>query len=107
LTTDRDQLYGYDLIDRLKTMDRGDLKALKEPLARMANKEDCCKGTFWESRYKSKPLQSEFLELAAMRAAVNSSWGGFPRMIQDGCRVCAASRCPLVCYVRARARFCA
>jgi REP element-mobilizing transposase RayT len=29
------------------------MKALKEPLARMANKEDECKGTFWESRYKS------------------------------------------------------
>ena len=29
------------------------MKALKEPLARIANKEDDCKGTFWESRYKS------------------------------------------------------
>jgi REP element-mobilizing transposase RayT len=29
------------------------MKALKEPLARMANKEDACKGTFWEARYKS------------------------------------------------------
>ena len=29
------------------------MKALKEPLARLANKEDGCQGTFWESRYKS------------------------------------------------------
>lgn len=29
------------------------MKSLKEPLSRMANKEDGCKGTFWESRYKS------------------------------------------------------
>jgi REP element-mobilizing transposase RayT len=29
------------------------MKALKEPLSRMANKEDDCRGTFWESRYKS------------------------------------------------------
>ena len=29
------------------------MKALKEPLARLANKEDQCQGTFWESRYKS------------------------------------------------------
>ena len=29
------------------------MKALKEPIARMANKEDKCKGAFWEGRYKS------------------------------------------------------
>jgi REP element-mobilizing transposase RayT len=35
------------------------MKALKEPLARMANKEDRCKGTFWESRYKSIAILDE------------------------------------------------
>ena len=35
------------------------MKALKEPLARMANKEDECKGTFWESRYKSIAILDE------------------------------------------------
>ncbi len=29
------------------------MKALKEPLARMANREDGCKGAFWDGRYKS------------------------------------------------------
>jgi hypothetical protein len=29
------------------------MKSLKEPLARKANQEDGCRGTFWESRYKS------------------------------------------------------
>jgi len=29
------------------------MKALKEPLSHMANKEDGCRGAFWESRYKS------------------------------------------------------
>ena len=29
------------------------MKCLKEPLARMANREEGCRGAFWESRYKS------------------------------------------------------
>lgn len=29
------------------------MKALKEPLARLANQEDGCKGAFWEARFKS------------------------------------------------------
>ena len=35
------------------------MKALKERLARLANKEDRCKGTFWESRYKSIAILDE------------------------------------------------
>jgi REP element-mobilizing transposase RayT len=35
------------------------MKALKEPLARLANREDACKGTFWESRYKSIAILDE------------------------------------------------
>lgn len=41
------------------------MKAIKEPLARMANKEDGCKGTFWESRYKSIAILDEEALLAA------------------------------------------
>jgi REP element-mobilizing transposase RayT len=40
------------------------MKALKEPLARMANKEDDCKGTFWEARYKSMAILDEEALLA-------------------------------------------
>lgn len=40
------------------------MKALKEPLARLANKEDQCKGTFWESRYKSIAILDEEALLA-------------------------------------------
>ncbi|MEP3479980.1 MAG: hypothetical protein ABJZ55_12085 [Fuerstiella sp.] len=35
------------------------MKCLKEPLARMANKEDECKGTFWEARFKSIAILDE------------------------------------------------
>jgi len=35
------------------------MKSLKEPLARLANKEDDCKGTFWESHYKSIAILDE------------------------------------------------
>ena len=40
------------------------MKSLKEPLARMANREDDCKGTFWESRYKSIAILDEEALLA-------------------------------------------
>lgn len=40
------------------------MKALKEPLARLANREDDCKGTFWESRYKSIAILDEEALLA-------------------------------------------
>ena len=40
------------------------MKALKEPLARLANKEDGCTGTFWEARYKSIAILDEEALLA-------------------------------------------
>ncbi len=35
------------------------MKCLKEPLARLANKEDECTGAFWEGRYKSIAILDE------------------------------------------------
>ena len=40
------------------------MKALKEPLSRMANREDDCHGAFWESRYKSIAVLDEEALLA-------------------------------------------
>ncbi len=40
------------------------MKALKEPLARMANKEDGCRGAFFEGRYKSIAILDDEVLLA-------------------------------------------
>lgn len=40
------------------------MKSLKEPLARMANKADGCRGPFWEGRYKSIAIMDEEALLA-------------------------------------------
>lgn len=40
------------------------MKYLKEPLSRMANKEDGCRGAFWEGRYKSIAILDEEALLA-------------------------------------------
>ena len=42
------------------------MKALNEPIAREANKEDGCTGHFWESRYKSQALLTEEAVLSCM-----------------------------------------
>ena len=42
------------------------MKCLNEPIARLANREDCCTGHFWEARFHSQALRSERALIAAM-----------------------------------------
>lgn len=42
------------------------MKALNEPIARRANKEDDCKGKFWESRFKCQALLEPHAVLSCM-----------------------------------------
>jgi len=57
------------------------MRALAEPIARMANGEDCCTGRFWEGRFKAQKITDEagllacamYVDLNPVRAAMAQS----------------------------------
>lgn len=72
------------------------MKALNEPIARMANQEDECSGHFWESRFNSRALRTRaallacmaYVDLNPVRAGVvsdpnHSPYTSFPRRQSD------------------------
>lgn len=59
--TDRVNLWRSQLVDLSWFM-----RCVKEPIARMANKEDGCKGHFWEGRFKCLRIEDDAALLACM-----------------------------------------
>ncbi len=60
------------------------MKCLKEPLARLANREENCRGTFWEARFKSIAILDEEALLTTLAYVdLNPLAAGIARTLED------------------------
>ncbi len=69
------------------------MRCLAEPIARRANREDGCKGRFWEGRFKAQRLCDERALLAAMAYVdLNPVRAGIAERLDDAVHTSAAER---------------
>lgn len=69
------------------------MRCLAEPIARRANREDHCKGRFWEGRFKAQRLCDERAVLAAMAYVdLNPIRAGIVERLDDAAHTSAAAR---------------
>jgi len=69
------------------------MRCLAEPIARRANREDGCKGRFWEGRYKCQALCDERSVLAAMAYVdLNPVRAGVVNRVDASGHTCVAQR---------------
>ncbi len=79
----KDQKWVAETRNRLNTLGWF-MKCLKEPLARRANKMDECRGTFWESRFKSIAILDEEALLSTLAYVdLNPVAAGIARRPED------------------------